>query len=121
LTGYRGNTPIDPGYGRPVNFLNTYGCSGLFFQTGAWEKNHSSEVGIFWLTLRYIISVSSRNTLLQFLDEPVNGIFHGWSFGGGIDINGLVNIRIIYYKYVREPIPLSIPSFCQFSFHYTLK
>src|SRR5688572_18491348 len=63
LTGYKTGLPPDPFTGRPINFLNSFAAAGIFFQTGAWEKNNSKNVGVFWLTLRYIICKSSGKHL----------------------------------------------------------
>ena len=95
---------------------------GLYFQTGAWERNQAKNVGVCWLALRYIGCYTNKRQITEFLpDVFTNGIYHGYSFGFGVEINDLVNIKVIYYKYVKEPeIDYTLPIY-QFSFNYSLK
>jgi len=122
LTGYKTGLVTDPTTGRPINFLNSYATSGLYFQTGAWEKNNAKNVGIFWLAGRYIICKTGARQLKDILPGiETNGIYHGWSVAWGVEINNLVNIKVVYYKYVKEPeIDYSLPIY-QFSFNYSLR
>lgn len=130
LTGYRtvGETG-DEHYNSdetvvPVNFFNTFGSIGLYFQTGAWEKNshNESEVGLFWLSLRLISCYSSPKQIKNFLpDIETSGIYVGYSFGFGVEINSVVNIKVLYYKYIKQPEIDYYPSIYQFSFNYCLK
>lgn len=121
LTGYKTGLLTDPATGRPINFLNSFAAGGLFFQTGAWEKNNSKNVGIFWLALRYISCKSSETQLQHLFAQPTNGFYHGWSLAGGIEINNLVNIKLLYYNYVKKPeVDFSLPIY-QFSFNYSLR
>jgi hypothetical protein len=108
----------------PVNFFNTFGSLGLYFQTGAWEKNsnNENEVGLFWLSLRLICCYTSSKQIKKFLpDIETNGIYVGYSFGFGVEINSVVNIKVLYYKYIKQPEIAYYPSICQFSFNYCLK
>jgi hypothetical protein len=122
LTGYKTGLVTDPSTGRPVNFLNSYATSGLYFQTGAWEKNNARNMGIFWLASRYIICKTGTKQLRQIIpDIETNGMYHGWSVAWGVEINNLVNIKVVYYKYVKKPeIDYSLPIY-QFSFNYSLR
>ena len=122
LTGYKTGLVTDPSTGKPLNFLNSYGTAGLYFQTGAWERNNAKNVGIFWLAGRYIACHTGEKQLKEILpDIKTNGLYHGWSVAWGIEINNLVNIKVVYYKYVKKPeIDYSLPIY-QFSFNYTLK
>ena len=109
---------------QPVNFFNTFGSIGLYFQTGAWEKNDkdNNEVGLFWLSLRLITCYTSPKQIKKFLpDITTNGIYAGYSFGFGVEINSVVNIKVVYYKYIKQPEIDYYPSICQFSFNYSLK
>jgi hypothetical protein len=122
LTGYKTGQLTSPTTGKPVNFLNNFGAAGLYFQTGAWERNNSKNVGLFWLTGRYIICKSSPKQLKEIMPAiETNGLYHGWSLGWGVEINNLVNIKVVYYKYFKKPeIDYSLPIY-QFSFNYSLK
>jgi hypothetical protein len=122
LTGQKTGTVNNPGTGKPVNFLNSFGATGLYFQTGAWERNNAKNVGIFWLVFRYIGCYTNPNQLKEFLPAiETNGLYHGWSVGWGVEINQLVNIKVLYYKYIKQPeIDYSLPIY-QFSFNYSLK
>lgn len=117
LTGYTGSQA-----GKPVNFLNTFCTGGLYFQTGAWEKNNAGNMGIFWAAARYILCKSNPAQLKQFIPAvQTNGFYHGWSVGWGVEINKLVNIKLVYYRYVKKPeIEYSLPIY-QFSFQYSLR
>jgi hypothetical protein len=108
----------------PVNFFNTFGSVGLYFQTGAWEKNshHNSEVGLFWLSLRLIACYTSPKQIKIFLpDIETSGIYTGYSFGFGVEINSVVNLKVVYYKYIKQPEIDYYPTIYQFSFNYCLK
>lgn len=122
LTGYKAGPATNPSTGRPINFLNSYGTAGLYFQTGAWERNNAKNVGVFWVAGRYIACKSGMAQLKEILpDIQTNGFYHGWSLAWGVEINNLVNIKVVYYKYVKRPeIDYSLPIY-QFSFSYSLR
>lgn len=122
LNGVRIGAINNPLTGKPTNFLNSFATSGLYFQTGAWEKTNSKNVGIFWMACRYHICKTNPKQIKEFLPNiETNGIYHGYSIGFGIEINNLVNIKAIYYKYNKEPeIDYGFPIY-QFSFNYSLK
>jgi len=122
LTGYKTGAITNPQTGKPVNFLNSFASSGFYFQTGAWEKNNSKNMGIFWFSPRYIWCRSNPNQLKEFMPNiNTNGVYHGYCIGSGIEINGLVNIKVLFYKYSKRPeIDYSLPIY-QFSFNYSLK
>lgn len=122
LTGYKSGLITNPQTGKPVNFLSAFVSAGLYFQTGAWERTNAKNVGIFWFTLRYITSFTNPSALKDILPTiETNGIYHGYSLGWGIEINNLVNIKVLYYKYVKEPeIDYQLPIY-QFQFNYSLK
>ena len=121
LNGIRVGSVTNPLTGKPTNFLNAFATSGLYFQTGAWERTNTKNVGIFWLAGRYHICRTNPNAIKQFLpDIQTNGIYYGYSVGFGIEINNLVNIKAIYYKYNKAPeIDYGLPIY-QFSFNYTM-
>ena len=122
LTGYRVGPQNDPSTGRPLNFLNSYSAGGMYFQTGAWETNNSRNIGICWLAGRYIICKSARGQMLNIFPAiRTDGFYHGWSAGWGIEINNLVNIKLLYYKYVKAPEIEGAGSIYQFSFSYSLR
>lgn len=122
LTGYKIGDITDPQTGKPISFLNTFATSGLYFQTGAWEKNNAKNIGVFWMIIRYHGIYSNPAQIKKFLpDIRTNGIYLGYSFGFGIEINNLVNLKVLYYKYTKKPeIEYSMPVY-QFSFNYTVK
>lgn len=130
LTGYRTVYESDEEHTAgtetvtPVNFFNTFGSLGLYFQTGAWEKNNKedNEVGLFWLSLRLIACYTSPKQIKAFLpDVETSGIYTGYSFGFGVEINSVVNLKVLYYKYIKQPEIEYYPSIYQFSFNYCLK
>ena len=122
LTGYKAGLLTDPSAGKPINFLNNFGNTGIYFQTGAWEKNNARNVGVFWCAARYIACKSGKGQLKEILPSiQTNGLYHGWSLAWGVEINNLVNIKVVYYKYVKKPeIEYSLPIY-QFSFNYSLR
>ena len=79
-------------------------------------------MGIFWLALRYIACYTNPAQIKAFLpDVKTNGIYHGYAVGFGVEINNLVNLKAIYYKYSKQPeIEYALPIY-QFSFNYSLK
>ncbi len=122
LNGTRAGEISDPQTGKPVNFLNSFSSLGLYFQTGAWERNNETDIGIFWLTLRFHVCKSNPKQIKEFLSGiTTNGFYYGYSAGFGIEINKLINIKAIYYKYLKSPeIEYGLPIY-QFSFNYSLK
>ena len=122
LTGYKSGLATDPSVGKPINFLNSFGTAGLYFQTGAWERNNAKNVGVFWLAGRYIICKTGDKQLKQILPGiQTNGVYNGWSLAWGVEINNLVNIKVVYYQYIKKPeIDYSLPIY-QFSFNYSLR
>ena len=122
LTGFKAGQVTDPQTGKPVNFLNSFSSLGLYFQTGAWERTNTKNIGIFWLSYRYIGCYTNPSQIKGFLPAVnTNGFYHGYCVGGGVEINNLVNIKILYYKYLKKPeIEYSLPIY-QFSFNYSLK
>jgi len=122
LTGYKTGQITDPQTGNPVNFLNSFITTGLYFQTGAWERNNAKNVGIFWFAARFIICYTNPKQIKEFLPAiNTNGIYHGYSVGFGVEINNFVNLKLIYYKYLKQPeIDYLLPIY-QFSFNYSLK
>jgi len=122
LTGVRTGAANNPQTGKPINFLNSFAASGLYWQTGAWERNNNKNVGIFWLVARYHACYTNPKQLREFLpDIETNGLYHGYSIGFGVEINSLVNLKAIYYKYSKQPeIDYSLPIY-QFSFNYSVK
>jgi hypothetical protein len=122
LTGYVSGSPTDPRTGRPVNFLNSFFTTGGYFQTGAWERSDDRNLGIFWLAFRYHFCYTRPVQLREFLPGiQTNGIYTGYSFAFGVEINNLVNLKAIYYKYYKKPeLDYTIPIY-QFSFNYSLR
>lgn len=122
LTGRRVGPPNDPSTGNPVNFLNSFWSAGLYSQTGAWEQNNTKNIGISWFAARYIWCYTNSGQLKEIIPNMnTNGLYHGYSLAWGVDINNLVNIRIVFYKYTKKPeIEYYLPIY-QFSFNYTMK
>jgi hypothetical protein len=121
LNGIKVGEITNPQTGKPTNFLNTFTSTGLYFQTGAWEKTNTKNVGIFWMAARYHFCYTNPKQIKSFLgDIDTNGIYTGYSTAFGIEINNLVNIKAIYYKYTKAPeIEYGLPIY-QFSFNYTM-
>ncbi len=121
LNGVRTGAISNPQTGKPTNFLNAFAAAGLYFQTGAWEKTNTKNVGIFWLATRLHICRSNTKQITDFLPNvQTNGIYTGYSMGFGIEINNVVNIKAVYYKYLKAPeIEYGLPIY-QFSFNYAL-
>jgi hypothetical protein len=121
LNGVKIGLITNPQTGKPVNFLNTFATIGLYFQTGAWERTNAKNIGIFWVASRYHFCYTNAKQIKEFLgDINTNGIYTGYSIGFGIEINNLVNIKAIYYKYTKAPeIEYGLPIY-QFSFNYTM-
>lgn len=122
LTGQKTGALTDPSTGKPVNFLNSFATTGFYFQTGAWERNNAKNVGIFWLAFRYVGCYTNPSQLKEFIPTiETNGRYFGYSIGWGVEINSLVNIKVLYYKYTKKPeIDYSLPIY-QFSFSYSMK
>ncbi len=122
LTGIRIGDETDPDSGQPFNFMNSFGSLGYYFQTGAWERNNSKNVGVTWLALRYMGCYSHPGQLKKLLpDIRTNGFFHGYSIGWGVEINNLLNIKLVHYKYIKKPELGSVLPIYQFSFNYSFK
>lgn len=122
LTGVRTGPVTNPQTGKPVSFLNSFASSGFYFQTGAWERSNNKNVGVCWLAARYHICYTNPAQLREFLpDIKTNGVYTGWSLGFGVEVSNLVNVKVLYYKYLKKPeIDYALPIY-QFSFSYSLK
>lgn len=122
LTGVRAGPVTNPSTGKPVNFLNSFGALGLYFQTGAWERSNHKNVGISWFGLRYIGCYTNSKQLNGFMSYvETNGFYRGYSIAWGVEITKLVNIKVVYYKYTKKPeIDYFLPIY-QFSFNYSMK
>lgn len=122
MTGYRAGPLTDQRTGQPINFLNTFANSGLYLQTGAWERSNNKNVGICWFAVRFHICYTNPSQIKEFLSTvETNGIYAGYSFAFGIEISSLVNIKVIYYEYTKKPeLDYSVPIY-QFSFNYSFR
>ncbi|MEO7444390.1 MAG: hypothetical protein ABIT96_00195 [Ferruginibacter sp.] len=122
LNGVRVGPIADPRTGKATSFLNSFGFAGFLWQTGAWEKTNSKNIGVFWLAMRYHACYTNPKQIKEFLSEvETNGVYHGYSVGFGIEIDKVVNIKAIYYKYVKAPeIDYGFPIY-QFTFNYTME
>lgn len=122
LHGYKVGDATDPTTGKPINFLNVYSFAGLYFQTGAWDKNDLQNMGIFWLSLRYIGCYSREDKLQEIMPALLtDGLYHGYSIGAGIEINNLLNMKLLFYEYLKRPEWNYNSTVYQFSFNYSLK
>lgn len=121
LNGVRIGAISDPLTGKPVTFFNSFALCGLFFQTGAWEKANSENTGIFWTAVRYHTCYSNPKQIKEFLPGiSTNGVYAGYSVSFGIEIDKVVNIKAICYKYTRAPeIEYRLPIY-QFTFNYAI-
>jgi len=72
LTGIRTGPASDPSTGKPINFLNSFGSLGVYFQTGAWDRNNSKNMGVTWLVVRYIGCYTNSNQLREFIPTIKN-------------------------------------------------
>jgi hypothetical protein len=122
LTGYRVGDYSDPMAGKAINFLNSFASLGFYFQTGAWERSNAKNTGVFWLALRYIGCYTQEKQLQEIIpDISTNGRYWGYSIGGGVEINSLVNLKILYYKYTKKPEMDYVLPIYQMSFNYSFK
>jgi len=122
LTGYRMGGLTDPTTGKPVHFLSAFATAGVYFQTAARERSGGGKTGIFWLSARYIGSANPASTLRNIIPGiQTNGIYTGYAFGWGMEIIQLVQIRMVYYKYLKAPELDYGRSVYQFSFQYAWK
>ncbi|TAE13351.1 MAG: hypothetical protein EAZ47_05310 [Bacteroidetes bacterium] len=121
LHGTRIGAINNPLTGRPINFLNSFGMVGIYLQTAAWEQVNKNSMGTFFVAFRLHACSSNPNTIKQFLpDVKTNGIYYGYSTGFGIKITNVVDLRVIYYKYIKAPeIDYGLPIY-QFSFNYSM-
>jgi hypothetical protein len=122
LTGIKTGSINDPATGKPINFFNSFASLGLYFQTGAWERNNAKNVGVYWFAARYIGCFTNAEQLKEILPGiKTNGLYHGFSIAWGVEVNNLVNIKVVYYKYIKKPeINYLLPIY-QFTFNYSVK
>ena len=122
LNGIRVGPINNPQTGKSINFLNDFATCGLYLKTGAWDKLNEKNTGTFWLASRYHLCYTNPKQIREFLPTvQTNGIYTGFSVGFGIEINNLVSMKAIYYKYSKAPeIEYGLPIY-QFSFNYAMK
>jgi hypothetical protein len=122
LNGVKIDTTKKPAVYTTINFLNTYAAAGLYFQTQAWERDKASKLGIFWLSARLHATRTGAKQLHSFLPAlSSNGIYTGYSVGFGVQISKSVDVKAIYYKYLKEPEIEYLNSIYQFSLNYNTK
>ena len=122
LTGFTTGPVSEIQTGRPFNFLNAFATLGLFYQTAAWEQNRPESPGTFSLGLRLHATYSNPQQLRIFLPGlESNGFYTGYSLGFAIEISNLVNIKTVYYRYLKCPEAGYVLPIYQFSFTYTLQ
>ena len=121
LSGYVNGSLFSPSMNSPVNFINYLSVVGLYFQTAAWEKGNTKNLGLFWLSGRYIISRTAEKELQRIYPAiQTNGVYHGWSFAWGIDISETLDMKVIHYQYFKPPSFSSPYPIFLFSFNYAL-
>ena len=104
-----------------ITFTNSYANSGIIFQTGAWEKNKTDNMGVFWISYRILIASSNTHIRSYFGPDYIENYVYGFSVGLGIEINRVVSIKGFYYRYLGiENAAFKIPIF-QFSFNYSMR
>lgn len=103
------------------SFANSFANAGLLFQTGAWEKNKTDNMGQFWFSARFL-AMASNNYIQNFMAATkVENLIYGFSIGLGIDINKVVNLKSYYYRYLGEAgLAFPIPVY-HFSFNYSMR
>ncbi len=123
---YAGSIRLLPAYNavllKNITLFNTNESLGLMFITGAWERNNANNLGVFWMNLRGICSISPAAQLAEIFKLPVRNTMFGYSLGMGIEINKAVNVKLLYYRYTTQlkPAPFLQPYF-QASFNYAMK
>ena len=60
---------------RNTTIFNMIAGLGLTFITGAWEKSKTSNLGLFWLNLRGLYSVSSSYAIEEILRHQLTQSF----------------------------------------------
>ncbi|HUR10385.1 MAG TPA: hypothetical protein VM012_03400 [Flavitalea sp.] len=122
---YQGGSKLlsahDPSFLRTITFLHSFVNAGIFFQTGAWERNKQQEVGIFWVLLRILAATSSSTLIEILLHHSVRQPIVGFSIGTGIEINKVLNMKVFYYHYLNQEKPLSRLDIFHLSFNYSMK
>ena len=107
---------------KAVTVFNNIETLGITFVTGAWEKNKTGNVGVFWLSGRSILSISPQNALDDIFFPSIKNDMLGYSLGMGIEISQAVNIKLFYYRYqTKQKMQSFDPPFFQASFNYSLK
>jgi hypothetical protein len=102
-----------------VNFVNNYLSAGVYFQTQAWEREKNGDVGTFWISTRFHLIRTGLRQLQLFLPNlSSNGIYTGYSIGFGVHINKSVDLKAIYYNYLKKPEINYYNSLYQFSMNY---
>ncbi len=106
---------------KSFTFFSSYSCFGLLFKTGAWEKDKEANMGMFWVLSR-IHFIRTGNSFQKLSGYPPDKrMFTGYSIGSGIDINGVLNIKCFYYRYIQpRSEAFDIPIF-QLAFNYNVK
>jgi hypothetical protein len=120
LNAVKIDSSIKPVNYLPINFLNSYIASGLYFQTQAWEQGKANNIGVFWISLRCHLTKTSLNQLNLFLPQlKNNGLYTGYSFGFAVYITNSVDLKIIYYNYLKRPEIYYFNSIYSLSLNYT--
>lgn len=87
---------------RNTTIFNMIAGLGLTFITGAWEKSKINNLGLFWLNLRGLYSVSPTYAIEEVLPASTNPNILGCSAGIGIEINQTLNVRAFYFHFLNN-------------------
>jgi hypothetical protein len=86
------------------DFANGFANAGVLFQTKAWAGNESRNLGIFWMYLKAIGSISPKTELDRMFRKVDSAWFYGYSFDVGLEINQSVNIKLGLYQYLNNEV-----------------
>ena len=107
-----------------LNFFNSFGNIGFFFQTGAWTPTDPSNMGVFYIQAKCITSMSSQENLQKLFGrtEIDSKLLLGYSVDAGIEINRVINIKLGLYQYTNKSnINLLKEPIIKFSLDYALR
>jgi hypothetical protein len=104
-----------------TTFNNLFFNSGILFQTSAWEKSKTENIGILQISSR-ILNIQSNKIIQDYLSLTSRGSSvwaHGLTFG--LEIDKLISFRCSIYKYLSRSTLISYKPIYQISMNYELK
>lgn len=87
-------------------YFNVLANAGLYFQTQAWKHDDRDNMGMFFIMVKAISSISGRENYQRILGDHTfsNNVLLGYSVDGGIEIDKVIDMKLGIYQFVNNDV-----------------